>query len=108
MATDREIAEFFGPRDFRTKADYEKRRPKKNPEISLPKKVKPIWGKKRRSHLGSLVQCVVPGCSALLGATNVRHYTKIHDLSEPPRIDRDATLAQALTNTAPHRLEPST
>jgi len=106
MATDWEINEFFGPRDFRKKADYDQRRPKKNPEIILPVKVTRIWAKKRSSHHPLLFQCLVTGCRALLGPRNVRHYSKVHGMPGPPKMDKEARLTQTLNGPNLEIAEP--
>ena len=71
---------FFGPIDFRTKADYDKRRPKKNPEVIVS-----IETKSRRKRRWLLIQCTFPGCKAKLHQENVKgHFKKVHSNDRPP------------------------
>ncbi len=71
---------YFGPPDFRTRADYEKRKPKKNPEkITVIK----LTTRRRKKRMPQLIPCSFPGCTAKLRVGNTRHFKKVHG-KEPP------------------------
>jgi hypothetical protein len=92
---------FFGPPDFRTKDDYDKRRPKKNPEVVVLIEPKSKRRKKQMPEQRFLVPCSFTGCTARLKAGNVTHYKKVHGIKKPSPIERSVSVTPNIYDPAP-------